>query len=119
MEAIHSAETAKRFNNDLICLRGDLFPSKEINKHWNNIQSSLHTAAEKVLGDPKEQNRPWISHETLALTDKRSRIKQSEASPVDKESSERGQSTVLLRARRQFIVADYHRLTQRQRITDD
>ena len=29
--------------------------------------SSLHTAAEKILGElKKKQNKPWISHETLS-----------------------------------------------------
>ena len=49
--------------------------SEDINKHWNYIKSSLHTAAEKILGEPKKQNKPWISHETLALIDERSRAR--------------------------------------------
>ena len=74
-----TAETAQRFNNELTCLLGDLDGSVDINKHWNNIKSSLHTAAEKILGEPKKQNKLWISHETLALIDKRSRAKLSKA----------------------------------------
>ena len=50
VQALHSAGTAQRFNNELTCLLGDLDGSDDINKHWNNIKSSLHTAAEKILG---------------------------------------------------------------------
>ena len=53
----------------------DLDGSDDINKHWNNIKSSLQTAAEKILGEPKKQNKPWIGHETFALIDKRSRAR--------------------------------------------
>ena len=75
VQALHSAETAQRFNNEVTCLLGDLDGSEDIIKHWNNIKRSLHTAAEKILGEPKKQNRSWISHETLALIDKRSRAR--------------------------------------------
>ena len=75
MQALHSAETSQRFNNELNCLLGDLDGSGDISQHWNNIKSSLHTAAEKILGEPEKQNKPWISHETLALIDKRSRAR--------------------------------------------
>ena len=75
VQALHSAETAQRFNNELTCLLGDLDGSDDIIKHWNNIKSSLQTAAEKILCEPKKHNKPWIGHETFALIDKRSRAR--------------------------------------------
>ena len=77
VQALLSAETSQRFNNELTCLLGDLDSSEDINKHWNNIKSSLYIAAEKILGEPKNQNKPGISHETLALIDKRRQVRLS------------------------------------------
>ena len=50
-------------------------PTERLEKQWSHVKDSFNKAAEKVLGQPRNQSRPWITEDSWREIDKRKAIK--------------------------------------------